>query len=170
MKLLKKISTFFDVAISTLAFMACIVLVVMWGIVCAEVVSRFFFNYSIPWMIEISEFGLIFITFMGAAWLLKKEGHIKVDILYVRLNSKNKIFLDIFTSIIGILICLFLVRYGIKVSVDHFQRGVVTITLMRFPTWPQYAVITIGCFLILIQFLRRLYRGIVMWKGAKDKK
>lgn len=168
-KLLKTITTIFDKGIDVLAFVCGAVLVLIWVIVCNEVILRFIVNYSIPWAVEVNEFSLMLVTFLGAAWLLKGERHIKIDIVYARLNPRAQALLNIINSFIGVVICLFFVIYGLIVSVDHLQRGVVSFTVMRFPTWPRYAVITLGSLLLLIQFLRRAYSNLMLWRVPKGK-
>ncbi len=168
-KALTKVVTVFDKGIDILAFVAGVVLVLMWGIVCSEVILRFLFNYSIIWGVEVSEFSLIFITFTGAAWLLKSEGHIKVDIVYSALNPRAQAFTNIITSIIGAAICAFLLKYGILVTIEQFEGGVVSFTVMRFPTWPRYAVISLGSLLLFFQFLRRAHINLMLLKRAGEK-
>jgi len=166
MKLLARV---FDRSIDVLFFSAAVIAVFIWGLISTEVITRFLANYSIIWAVEVSEFGLMAISFLGAAWLLKKDEHIKVDIVCSRLKPRNQVLLNIITSIIGIILCAFLVWYGTKVTLDHFQRHVISLSIMEFPTWPRYAVIALGCFLLLIQFWGRAYASLRLWRKSKDK-
>jgi TRAP-type C4-dicarboxylate transport system permease small subunit len=168
-KLVTKVITIFDKTVDALAFSAGVILVLMWIIICAEVVLRFLFSYSIIWAVEVNEFSLMVITFIGAAWLLKIEGHIKVDIVYTVLCARAQAFINIVTSIIGAIICVFLLKYGILVSMEHFQDGVVSFTVMRFPTWPRYTLISLGSLLLFIQFLRRAHSNMILWKSGGKK-
>ncbi|GAH24314.1 unnamed protein product, partial [marine sediment metagenome] len=67
----------------------------------AEITARNLFNYSIRWVLEISEVSLLFITFMGAAWLLRREGHVSLDLLVPRLKPKTQTIINVTTSIVG---------------------------------------------------------------------
>lgn len=166
MKLVTKV---YERGISISGFLAGGIIIFIWGVTIAEVTLRKLVNYSIPWGIELSEFGLMAATFFGAAWLLKKEGHIKIDIMTNQLSPRGNALLSTITSIIGVAICLFLAWYGTKVTVDHFQRGVTTVTVMRWITWPRYAVITLGSFLLLVQFCRRAFANLRLWRMPQDK-
>ena len=50
---------------------ATLIFVAMMLVVCAEVLLRYGFNSPISWVVEISEYALLWITFLGAAWVLR---------------------------------------------------------------------------------------------------
>ena len=69
---------------------------------------------------------------------------------------KKKNIIDVIVQILGIFLCTVLTYYGVQVAWDHFARGVYNPTLLEFPKGPLLAIIPIGTFLILIQFIRKL--------------
>ena len=164
MKLLTKAGAIFDRAINILAVISgCIVIFIMLSIA-VDVASRKLLDYSMIWVIEVSEYLLVFLAFFGAAWLLKKEGHVRLDAVVDRLSPRSQALLNAITSIVGVIICLGLVWYGTKVTVDHFQRGVFSQFMLGLPTYPRYAAITVGSFMLFIQFMRRSYGYMREWK------
>ncbi len=169
MKLLTKVDAFFDRSIDVFAVVAAVILVFLWGLLSTEVIIRFLVNYSIIWTIEISEISLMAITFLGAAWVLKKDRHVRVDIVYSRLKPRSQVLLSVFTSIIGAVICAFLVWYGMKVTIDDFQRGILIRKIMRMLQWPIYATISLGSLLLFIQFCRMSYKNLQLWRVLGGK-
>ena len=157
MKLQTRATIVFDRTMGALAILAGIIIIFIMLSIASDVVGRTFLNRPIIWVIEISEICLVAITFLGAAWLLKREGHVKLDILVNHLNPRSQALLNAITSIVGAIICLAVVWYGAKVSWDHFQRGLVAYSLLGPPTFPRYTIIAVGSFLLSIQFLRRAY-------------
>ena len=157
MKLQTRVTAIFDRTIGALAILAGIIIIFIMLSIASDVVGRTFLNRPITWVMEISELSLVALTFLGAAWLLKREGHVKLDIVINNLNPRSQALLNTITSVIGTIICLVIMWYGAKVSWDHFQRGIATYTLLGPPTFPRYAIIAIGSFLMSIQFLRRAY-------------
>lgn len=155
-KLQTKATSVFDRALDVGAFAAAVLLIFMMLAICLEVVARRI-GYPQEWQIEITEDCMIFITFLGTAWLLKREGHVKMDILVNALNPRAQAWLGIITSVIGIIISLYLVVWGSMVAWDHYQRGVFQMTPLLMPTAPLLAIIPIGSILLLIQFLRRTH-------------
>lgn len=47
----------------------------------AQMVSRYFLNSPLAWVEEVSMIILIWMTFIGAVWLVRKDQHIRVELL-----------------------------------------------------------------------------------------
>lgn len=170
LKSLAKIGRVLDRIIDAFAFTACLLLAFILLSVCMEVIMRYFLNRPLQWVIELTEYALLYITFLGTAWLLKREGHITVDVILNRLGLKTRAFLAIFSSAIGIVICVSLVWYGFEVAWDHFQRGVYDPTVLEFPKAPIIAIIPTGSLVLLVQFFRKGYGFLIrlMGKSLQD--
>ena len=106
-------------------------------------------------MTEVTECLLLFITFLGTAWLLREEGHVKVDIVLNRLKPQTTAFLGIISSIMGVLVSITLTIYGFNVTWDNFQRSIYTPTALEIPVFAILAIIPIGSLMLFIQFIRR---------------
>lgn len=169
MKLLTKITATLDRIIELAALLAAILIVLTMLAINADVVWMHLFGGSIIWVLEIATFCLLYITFLGAAWLLKREGHVKMDLVLARLKPRAQVTLNVITSIFGIIICLVLVWWGVKVTWEHFQEAYYIRSLINYPTWPLIAIIPVGSFLFFIQFLRRTYGYMREWAATLDK-
>jgi len=165
MKLLSKLNSLFDRTIGFLAILATILLAFVMLIVDWEVVARYFLKRPSSWMLEVVEFTLLYICFLGAAWLLKEEGHIKMDLVLSRLNPKAQLWLNVITSLLGAIICFITTWYGVKVSWDLHQSGQYFATFLKPPKYIIVGIVPVGCFLLSIQFLRRTY-GFLRARGA----
>ena len=166
MKLLEKSASIFDRIISILAFMAAIIIIFTTLIVGTDTILRYFLHQPLVWVFETTEYLLLYMTFLGAAWVLKKDGHVRVDILLNQLNQKTRIIFGIITSIIGIVICGVLALYGAQVTWDYFVRNVeATKSLLDFPYAPVLAIIPVGSFLLLLQFVRNTYGYVENWRA-----
>ena len=164
MKQPKRDPSLFDRFLDLSPIISGIIIVLIMLAVCANVIMRYFLNRPIVGVDEISEYLLLFITFIGSAWLLKEEGHVGVDILLIRLSRNSNAFLGIFSSLIGVFICLVLIWFGSKVVWINFQRGSYFPSLLEIPKAPVLAIIPFGCFLLLIQFLRRTAKNVRDWR------
>ena len=101
MKILMKVTNSFDGALNATGFLASILLGFIMCSVTAEVVARHFLGISISWwMVETTEYMLLYITFLGAAWVLRKEGHVKMDLLLSRFKPRDQDTVNIITSIL----------------------------------------------------------------------
>ena len=157
MKSLTKIIAIFDRLIDVLVFLACVLLICATLLVGADVVLRYFLGRPIVWSVEITEYSLLYIAFLGAAWLLKKEGHVRVDVVLNQLNPRNQALLNTITSIFGAMVCLVIAWYSAETTWDHFVRGIPAMETLHTPYFIILGIIPIGSFLLFIQFLRRTY-------------
>lgn len=166
-KLLTKASLVFDRIIGSLIFLAAAILGFFMLAVCWDVIARTFAGRPLTWVLEFTEYSLLYMTFLSAAWVLKNEGHVTNDVFFARLNRKTQALLNMVTSILGAVICLFLTWFGAHVSWEKLQSGAYQPTPIQPPDFPIFVIIPIGFFLLSIQFLRRAHDHLGKWKTTR---
>jgi C4-dicarboxylate transporter DctQ subunit len=169
MRLVKKLTNFFDRIIVLMTILAGILLVFAMLIISGAVASRYFLGRPIGWVIEISEYVILFVTFLVAAWVLKQEEHVKMDIVLNQLNPRTQAMINVITSGISAIVCFILTWYGAKVTWELFETGYFTPTLLELPKFIIIAIIFIGSFLLFIQFLRRTHNKWGSWRASRAK-
>ena len=170
MKLLRNFTAIFDRTVSIAAVLAAVLIAFTMLSVCAEIVMRYLLNRPTIWVAEVSEYCLLFITFLATAWVLKSEGHVKIELALNRLNPRTKNILNIFTSIIGAIICLTLTWYSVRITLYYFQTGFLYATEMDTPRFIISAIIPIGSFLLSIQFLLRAQSYLAIWRASPKER
>ena len=170
MKQPNKVTNIFDRTNNTLFLLAGVLIIFVMLAVGAEVTMRFFFDRGTIWVQEISQYSLLFITFLGAAWVLKIERHVKIDLLLNRLNPKVQALLNMITSTLCTIACSIITWYGVRVAWDYFQAGYYFSTPLETPQFIVLGIIPIGSFLLVIQFLRRTYGFLEGWKTPPAEK
>ncbi|WP_041965091.1 TRAP transporter small permease [Mesobacillus selenatarsenatis] len=163
--MLHRLSRVLDFTENVLAYIGGILLAISTITVVMEVISRYLFNYSFLWVNEISEYILLYIPFLGGAWLLRSNGHITVDILEELMSSRLRFLSDILIAIVGILICIIIVWYGTLTTFDVLYRDVRSLTTLQIPQVYVMAIIPLGTFILMLEFIRKLYRTILMKKS-----
>ncbi len=158
-----KISSIFDHTITAGGTLAGVLLVALMLVVSVKVFFRYVLHEGLVGIDQISGMGLLYITFLGAAWVLKRGGHVTIDILSVRLNPETQRWLSIITSIVGAIVCLILTWYGTLEAFGSWQRGIMTAKELEIPRAISTAIIPMGSFFLSIQFLRRA------WSYHKDE-
>jgi len=166
-KFLTKFNSIFDRAIDMIFYVASGLNLVICFSVCTELFMRYFFNRPQIWAVEVTEYAMLYITFLGAAWLLKEEGHVRLDILFMFLKPKSQALLNSITSILGVIVCSVLVFFGIWSTWLHYQKGLTTFSAMELLKWPFLIVIPFGSLLLLIQFIRSAF---CYWEKFKSYK
>lgn len=172
--ILRKFTAIFDRTIAVLFFMAGVVIVYQMLSVAANTMSAYLFNFTVTGVEAFAEFGLLFIVFLGTAWVLRNERHVVMDIMIRRLSKRMQTVFLIITSTICIGICIIIAIYGTQVAWDHWGRNISDdMKLIGFPKAVPLAIIPIGSFMLVIQFARRIYGALhskeVLEPGAKVK-
>lgn len=146
----------FDGIVDALAVLAGIIIILTTVCVSLDVVLRYFLKRPLLWVDELAEYGLLYITFAGTAWLLRQNGHVVVDIIDALVSSRTRNRLDAIASIVGAVVCVILTYFGVLATWSLFARGIYNPTMLEIPKGALVAVIPVGTFLLFIQFLRRL--------------
>ncbi len=163
-RMLTKAGSVFDRLLDLFAILAGIVISFITISVCAGILSRYFLNRPISWVMEISEYGLLYMTFLVAAWVLRHEQHVSVDLVYNRLSRRNQSIASIFTSIVAGIVFLLITFYGFKVTKHQFDTKYFTPTILEAPKFAITLVIPVGTSLLFIQIMRKIYRHVQEWK------
>ena len=157
MKLVSKFAAGFDGVVVSLAVLAAAMCVLLMLGVSINVVLRYFFDKPLLGTETVCEFFLLWLTFLGTAWVLKRGKHVKIDIMVNRLNLKTQAVLNIILSIIGAVIFLFIMWYGAIACWDYIQRGVWLPMILRPLKGVAWSIVPIGSFILAVQFLRNAY-------------
>jgi TRAP-type C4-dicarboxylate transport system permease small subunit len=123
---------------------------------CVDVILRYCFNRPIHWMLEITEYAMLYIPFLGAALVLKEEGHIRIDLVITFLSERSRGRLNVFTSFVGGVVMLTYTWFGAQVTLDYLKRGVPSLESLKTPMFLILMIIPIGGFFFSIQFFRQM--------------
>lgn len=121
-----------------------------------DVVSRYFFDASSPWSFDLSEYSLVWITFLAAPWVLLQDRHVRIELLVDVLPVKAQRVLGIVVCLVAMTACAILAwRTGIA-AIEYYQRDIMMPRIWRIPRiWP-YCIIPIGSALLTFTFALRL--------------
>lgn len=167
MKLIPLATAIFDRIVGVLAFLAGILTIFIMLFISVEVAARYFLRMPITGVTEISEFSLLWVVFLGAAWVLKKDRHVGIDTVLNRLRPKIRRIVNISTSLLGTIVSLVLFWYGLRVTLAMFAEGTMEQGMFHIQMAYVLVIIPIGSLPLLIQFLRRAYE---YWKGLRETK
>ena len=142
------------------AVIAAALLFAIASIVCFEVVGRALGAPSRLWVIEASEYALLFITFLGAPYLLQLNQHVVMDLLINGLSGARKRASEFINGLIGLAVCVILTYVGLQVVFDQFDLGTREVTVMRPLSWWITAAMPIGTGLMAVQFLDVVIRSL----------
>ena len=156
----KKIIRVFDWLLDAGAALSGALLVAVMLLTSVKVFFRYGLREGLLGVDQISGTLLVYIAFLGAAWVLRREEHVTIDLLVTRLGTATRRRLTCVNSVIGALICLVIAYYGTVEAVTSWQRGILIPAEIEIPRVINLGVIPLGCFLLSFQFMRRARRAL----------
>ena len=127
--------------------------------VSTTVLTRYLLNFMPRGIFETWKYSILYISFLGGAWLLIKDGHVRMDLVLTRLTPKAQRMLNTLTSVIGAGACFVLTWFSAHATLQCIQNSTRLVNeQLAPPQWPIMIIIPIGSFLIFIQFLVQSYR------------
>ena len=134
-------------------------------IIVFEVIMRFIFRSPTMWVTEISTLLTIVGSFLLFAYTLQEKGHTRVDFITAMVSRKSAFFLELFTSLLGLIYCGVLTWYGIKMVQSSILMEELTQTL-QIPLWIPQLFVPVGGGLMFLQLLKFLKND--LFKNRKD--
>ncbi len=151
----KKIIRVFDIILNIGGALSAVCLIAVMLLTSVKVIFRYGLRQGLIGIDQISGTLLLYIAFLGAAWVLRREEHITIDLFVTRLSPEAQRWLNVINSIIGALICLVLTIYGSMEVVTSWQKGILIPAEIEIPRVVNLAVIPLGSFFLWLQFMRR---------------
>ncbi len=146
----------FDYLLDAMAYMAGILIFAITFFVCGSVVIRYLGFRPPIWVLQFTEYGLVWFTFLAAAWLLRHKGHIRIDTLTSRLNPKAQKAIQVADDALGVLISMVIFIFGTIHTIELAQKGIMEVKGLTVPKAPFFAIIPIGGLVLAIQFARNI--------------
>ncbi len=132
-------------------FFASLMMAALMIIVCIDLTLRYLFNAPLIWGTEVTEILLLYITFLGTAWVFKEEAHVVIDVFIGRVTGNRKKFLILFSYLLIGVVSVVLIYYGFFTTFDHYRRGVFNPTIIETPIALIIAIIPIGSIPLLME-------------------
>ena len=124
--------------------------------ICFDVVVRTAGFKPLPYTATLVEYGLFYVTFLSAPWLLRDKGHVYVDMVNRVLPPRAKRINEIAVYILGIATCLTLAYAALYMTVDSYTRGDLDTRDFDMPRWLLFLPMALSFFLLALEFLSYL--------------
>ena len=134
-----------------------------------NVLSRFLGFGGLVWGVQFTEYSLLWMTLLGATWVLKRNKHVTVDLITGRLKERTMAYFNVAHSIMGFAVCALLCWYGTVVTWGQYQRGVVDIQVVDVPKYLVLMIIPLAFFFLSLEFIRRFFTGLKEIRLGRSK-
>jgi len=150
---------------------------VSWLVLIAVLVStlnalvRYLFNYSSNAFLETQWYLFAAVFLLGASWTLKRNEHIRIDVVVGRFSPRVHAWIDILGGLFFLLpLCLVVLYSGVPFFIDALKSGEMSSNAGGLILWPAKLLIPIGFALLLLQGLAEIIKRIAYLTGVIDGK
>jgi C4-dicarboxylate transporter, DctQ subunit len=152
-KLLDRLNDFLAVVIS-------VILVLMTLTIGYAIFARAVGLPGPVWIVQFNEYGMLWATFLGSAWLLSKKRHVSIELIVSHLSRGTQKVFHLIHSLLGVGLCAILCWYGTVTTLEHFQRHVIHVQAVDVPMGYILLAIPFGFFLLFLQFIRDVFAAV----------
>jgi len=138
-------------------------LVVMLGLVVADIIGIKLFNNPIPGGIEITAFLGVVVTAFAIAYTQVLRGHIEVEFVVMHLPKRVQAVVHAFVCLLGLALFIFLAWRSVDYGLSLQATGTVSMT-QGIPFYPFVHAIAFCCIpvclLLVVEFSRSLMKAV----------
>ena len=166
MKSLLALSRAIDVVNEKLGLVADALVLLSCLISAVNAFSRYAFSISSNAWLEIQWYMFGALVLLGASYTLKKNEHVRVDIVYSNISTRKQIWVDIIGGILFMLPATIILAYlSWPVFYNSWEIGEVSTNAGGLIRWPIKIFLPIGFALLSFQGVSELIKRIAMLTG-----
>jgi TRAP-type C4-dicarboxylate transport system permease small subunit len=164
-----RLSDLFAKLLDALAILAALTLLAMVVMVSGDIILRNLTRSGFPWANEVSEYALYLMTLLTAPWLARRGQHVRIDLALTLVPARAAWLMEALADVAGFVVCLIMMRYGIKMTIDSAMLGSITIKNLVFPEWWLLWPMPLCFALLAAEFAFRFDRLIRGTPGRRDE-
>lgn len=120
---------------------AVLLVLLAWTVV--DIVARSVFNNPLTGTVELTKLAMVPMVYLGLSYVESRDGHIAVDLLYLRLPVRARLALRVFAGLVSLAVIAFMTwqlhAYAGTLEANHNNSGV-----LRIPLYPAALLATLG--------------------------
>lgn len=130
----------------------------------ADVVARYFLDRPLKGVLEVSEFLLAAMVFLGIAYTQSVRGHIRVDMLVSRFSRRTQLIVDTVVQILGLFILVLIVWQSAQHAAFTMKMKETT-DLLKIPIAPFKFLVPLGVLVLCLELIVDLLDHISELRG-----
>jgi TRAP-type mannitol/chloroaromatic compound transport system permease small subunit len=132
----------------------------------ANAFSRYAFSISSNAWLEIQWYMFGALVLLGASYTLKRNEHVRVDIVYSNISTRKQIWIDIIGGVLFMLPATLIMAYlSWPVFYNSWEIGEVSTNAGGLVRWPIKIFLPIGFALLSLQGISELIKRVAMLTG-----
>ena len=155
----------YDFVLYGLAFLAGGMLVWLMISVITSVAMRNFGLQPYAWLFTSVEYGMLYITMLGAPWLVREKGHVHIELVTAALPPAARRIVSRGVAALCVLVCLILAWKGGDLVATNIARNDYDVRAYFFPRWILTISFPVAFGLMAVEFARFVFGRELMHSG-----
>lgn len=151
--------------VTTMAVIAAGVLVWLMVAIVLSVTMRNLGLQPYAWLFTSTEYGVLYMTMLGAPWLVRRKGHVHIELLTAALPEGPRQVLSRLVALGCVLICAYLGWKGYELVQVNLARMDFDVRAYFFPRWMLTIAFPISFGLMALEFSRFVFGRDILHSG-----
>ena len=155
----------YDALLYTMAFVAAASLVWLMVSVVVAVAMRNFGVQPFAWLFTSAEYGLLYMTMLGAPWLVRERGHVHIELVTAALPPPVRRVVSRGVALACVAVSLTLAWYGLQLFLTNIERNDFDVRAYFYPRWLLTITFPIAFTFMAIEFSRFVFGQELLHSG-----
>ncbi len=148
-----------------MAFVAGGMLVWLMVSVIASVALRNLGMQPPAWLFTSAEYGLLYMTMLGAPWLVREKGHVHIELVTAALGPASRKLVSRGVALGCVVVCAVLAWKGADLFLTNIERNDYDVRAYYFPRWILTISFPLSFGLMAVEFSRFVFGPELMHSG-----
>jgi len=117
------------------------------------------------WLFTSSEYGLLYMTMLGAPWLVREKGHVHIELVTAALPPRIRHIVSRLVAAACVLVCVILAWKGFELFLKNIERGDYDTRAYYYPRWLLTITFPLSFGLMASEFMRFVVGSELMHTG-----
>ncbi|WP_371808582.1 TRAP transporter small permease [Ruegeria sp. HKCCD7221] len=155
----------YDAVLFGMAIIAGLLLVWLMLSVITSVLMRNAGLQPFAWLFTSAEYGLLYMTMLGAPWLVREKGHVHIELVTAALPTGLRRIVSRSVAAACVLVCLILAWQGADLVLTNIERGDYDTRAYYFPRWMLTIAFPLSFGMMAVEFSRFVFGPELMHSG-----
>jgi len=155
----------YDLILYGMAFLSACTLVWLMVSVVTSVAMRNFGIQPFAWLFTSAEYGLLYMTMLGAPWLVREKGHVHIELVTAALPENLRQIVSRLIAAGCVAVSLVLAWYGLQLFLTNIERNDYDVRAYFYPRWMLTISFPIAFSLMAIEFSRFVFGPELLHSG-----
>ena len=155
----------YDGLVTLMAVMAGVLLVWLMVSVVVSVLMRNLGIQPYAWLFTSAEYALLYMTMLGAPWLVREKGHVHIELVTAALPPRVRRLVSRLGALACVLVCVVLAWKGADLFLTNIARNDFDVRAYFYPRWLLTITFPLAFGVMALEFSRFVFGADLMHSG-----